>query len=53
MLASLPSLEEQIKRDKEVRKSVERRISDGVILTEELKKILMALKQVRLAWPVL
>ena len=35
-----------MKRNKDIKKSVERVISDGVIVTEELKKVIMALKQV-------
>lgn len=47
ILTSLPSLDDQIKSSKEIKKNVDRRISDGVIVTDELKKVLMALKQVR------
>ena len=43
-LTRLPSLEYQMKRNKDIKKSVERVISDGVIVTEELKKVLLALK---------
>ena len=46
-LTKLPSLEDQLKRNKDIKKSVERVISDGVIVTEELKKVLLALKQVK------
>ena len=46
VLTSLPSLDAQIKSSKDVKKNVDRRISDGVIVTDELKKVLMALKQV-------
>lgn len=46
-LTKLPSLEDQLKRNKDIKKSVERVISDGVIVTEELKKVLLALKQVQ------
>ena len=45
VLTSLPSLDEQIKSSKDTKKQVDRRISDGVIVTDELKKVLMALKQ--------
>jgi len=45
VLTSLPSLDAQIKSSKDVKKNVDRRISDGVIVTDELKKVLMALKQ--------
>ena len=45
-LTKLPSLEDHMKRNKDIKKSVERVISDGVIVTEELKKVIMALKQV-------
>ena len=45
-LTKLPSLEENFKRNKDIKKSVERVISDGVIVTEELKKVITALKQV-------
>ena len=45
-LTKLPSLEEHMKRNKDIKRSVERVISDGVIVTEELKKVLVALKQV-------
>ena len=45
-LTKLPSLEDQAKRNKDIKKSVERVISDGVIVTEELKKVITALKQV-------
>lgn len=44
-LTRLPSLEDHMKRNKDIKKSVERVISDGVIVTEELKKVLLALKQ--------
>jgi len=44
-LTKLPSLEDHMKRNKDIKKSVERVISDGVIVTEELKKVIMALKQ--------
>ena len=47
ILTSMPSLDDQIKSSKEIKKNVDRRISDGVIVTDELKKVLMALKQVR------
>ena len=36
-----------MKRNKDIKKSVERVISDGVIVTEELKKVILALKQVK------
>ena len=45
-LTKLPSLEKQMKNNKDIKRSVERVISDGVIVTEELKKVLVALKQV-------
>ena len=45
-LTKLPSLEDHMKRNKDIKKSVERVISDGVIVTEELKKVITALKQV-------
>lgn len=45
-LTKLPSLEDHFKRNKDIKKSVERVISDGVIVTEELKKVITALKQV-------
>ena len=45
-LTKLPSLEEHFKRNKDIKKSVERVISDGVIVTEELKKVVVALKKV-------
>jgi len=45
VLTSLPSLDEQIKSSMDTKKQVDRRISDGVIVTDELKKVLMALKQ--------
>ena len=45
-LSKLPSLEDRMKSNKDVKKSVERVISDGVIVTEELKKVILALKQV-------
>ena len=45
-LTKLPSLEDHVKRNKDIKKSVERVISDGVIVTEELKKVITALKQV-------
>ena len=35
-----------MKSNKDIKKSVERVISDGVIVTEELKKVILALKQV-------
>ena len=46
-LSKLPSLEDRMKRNKDIKKSVERVISDGVIVTEELKKVILALKQVK------
>ena len=48
-LTKLPSLEDQVKRNKDIKRSVERVISDGVIVTEELKKVITALKQVNKA----
>ena len=45
-LTKLPSLKEHFKRNKDIKKSVERVISDGVIVTEELKKVVVALKKV-------
>ena len=45
-LSKLPSLEDRMKTNKDIKKSVERVISDGVIVTEELKKVILALKQV-------
>jgi ubiquitin carboxyl-terminal hydrolase 3 len=45
VLTNLPSLDDQIKSSKELKKNVDRRISDGVIVIDELKKVLMALKQ--------
>ena len=45
-LSKLPSLEDRMKSNKDIKKSVERVISDGVIVTEELKKVILALKQV-------
>ena len=45
-LSKLPSLEDRMKTNKDIKKSVDRVISDGVIVTEELKKVIMALKQV-------
>ena len=45
-LTKLPSLEDHFKRNKDIKKSVERVISDGVIVTEELKKVVVALKKV-------
>ena len=47
-LTKLPSLEDHFKRNKDIKKSVERVISDGVIVTEELKKVVVALKKVNL-----
>lgn len=46
VLTTLPSLNDQVQKSKDVKKSVARRISsDGIILTDELKKVLMALQQ--------
>ena len=44
-LTRLPSLEDHMKRNKDIKKSVERVISDGVIVTEELKKVILALSK--------
>ena len=46
VLTNLPSLDDQIKKSKEIKKNVDRRLSDGVIVTDELIKVLMALKKV-------
>jgi ubiquitin carboxyl-terminal hydrolase 3 len=45
ILTSLPSLEHQIKSSKEARSAIRRISDDGIIVTEELKKVLMALKE--------
>jgi len=45
VLTNLPSLDDQIKKSKEIKKNVDRRLSDGVIVTDELIKVLMALKK--------
>lgn len=45
VLTSLPSLEHQLKSSKEARIAIRRISDDGIIVTEELKKVLMALKE--------
>ena len=47
VLTSLPSLDDQIKKSKEIKANVDWRLSDGAIVTDELIKVLMALKKVR------
>ena len=45
ILTALPSLEHQMKSSKEARTAIRRISDDGIIVTEELKKVLMALKE--------
>jgi len=46
VLTTLPSLNNQVQKSNDVKKKVARTISnDGIILTDELKKVLVALKQ--------
>jgi len=45
ILTSLPSLEHQLNTSKEAKTAINRLSSDGIIVTEELKKILRALKE--------